>query len=107
MLEGERCADFLGAVLKAIACTPNSNGEASASEYHESVIEPASRIRALALRSEDMKLDEGEVEEVLRLLYGILSAKRVPVDERDDRMREALDRGRLSPDARWLRTERA
>lgn len=90
MLAGEARAAFLGAALKAIACTPNLNRDATAAEYDRLVVGPARQIRALALAPADQPLSDAEIEETLERLTGILRAKRVPDEERAERVHDVL-----------------
>lgn len=84
---------FLGSVLKAIACTPNRNP--SDSEFQERVIEPAREIRRLWKELADRNPSEDQIRNVMKLLIRALDTKHVDPEERDERIREILDRCEL------------
>lgn len=84
---------FLGSVMKCIACTPNKNFDDDA--YTRGVIEPARRIRKLQEELGDRTPTEEQMREVMGLLLTIFETKQVDWDEREDRVREVLDRNAL------------
>ena len=84
---------FFGAVLKAIACTPNRNTDEAS--YERDVLEPCRAIRAIAERVGDGVPSEEQVHQTLSLLSRVLEAKRVDPTEREERIREVLSRTRL------------
>lgn len=86
---------FLGAVMKHIACTPNRNFDEA--DYDQGVIEPAARIRALQQQLNDQRPSDEQIQQVIHWLLGIFETKNVDVDEREDRIRELLDRYELHP----------
>lgn len=81
---------FLGSVMKAIACTPNKNFDNDA--YDKGVIEPAAKIRKLQEELEDQRPSDSQMKEVMILLLTIFDTKMVDMEEREDRIRETLDR---------------
>lgn len=84
---------FLGSVMKAIACTPNKNFDDQA--YDAGVIEPARKIRKLWEELGDRRPTDDQMREVMSLLLTIFETKMVDWDEREDRVREILDRNQL------------
>ncbi len=84
---------FLGSVMKAIACTPNKNFDEDA--YDRGVIQPARKIRKLQEELEDERPTDEQMKEVMDFLLTIFETKRVDMDEREDRVREILDRNQL------------
>lgn len=84
---------FLGSVMKAIACTPNKNFDDEA--YERGVIEPARKIRKLQEELEEQRPSDEQIKEVMSLLLTIFETKQVDVDEREDRIKEILDRNDL------------
>jgi [acyl-carrier-protein] S-malonyltransferase len=86
---------FLGSVLKAIACTPNKNFDQQA--YEAGVLEPARRIRKLWDELGEQRPSDEQIREVMQLLLQIFETKMVDVEERDDRIRDILDRHQLHP----------
>jgi hypothetical protein len=85
---GEYKPSFVGLVLKAIACTPNRNLDASA--YEAQVLQPTRRIRAVQASLGDQLPPVEQMREMLVSLVSILRAKRVDEDEIRDRISEAL-----------------
>jgi [acyl-carrier-protein] S-malonyltransferase len=86
---------FLGSVLKAIACTPNKNFDQQA--YEAGVLEPARRIRKLWDELGEQRPSDEQIREVMQLLLQIFETKMVDGEERDDRLRDILDRHKLHP----------
>ena len=86
---------FLGSVLKAIACTPNKNFDQQA--YEVGVLEPARRIRKLWDELGEQRPSDEQIREVMQLLLQIFETKMVDGEERDDRLRDILDRHQLHP----------
>jgi len=84
---------FLGSVMKAIACTPNKNFDDDA--YDRGVIEPARKIRKLHEELGDARPTDEQMKEVMSLLLTIFETKMVDMDEREDRLKEILDRNHL------------
>lgn len=84
---------FLGSVMKAIACTPNKNFDNDA--YDRGVIEPARKIRKLQEELNDERPTDEQMREVMSLLLTIFETKMVDMEEREDRLREILDRNQL------------
>ena len=84
---------FLGSVMKAIACTPNKNFDNAA--YERGVIEPARRIRRLQEELGDARPSPEQMREVMDLLLLIFETKMVDMDEREDRVKEILDRNKV------------
>ena len=84
---------FLGSVMKAIACTPNKNFDEAA--YDRGVIEPARKIRKLQEELGDARPSDEQIREVMDYLLTIFETKMVDWDEREDRLREILDRNGL------------
>ena len=84
---------FLGSVMKAIACTPNKNFDNDA--YDKGVIEPAQTIRKLWEELDDERPTDEQMKEVMDLLLLIFETKMVDMDEREDRVKEILDRNQL------------
>jgi [acyl-carrier-protein] S-malonyltransferase len=84
---------FLGSVMKAIACTPNKNFDNDA--YDKGVIEPARKIRRLQEQLGDAKPTPEQMREVMELLLLIFETKFVDMDEREDRVKEILDRNHV------------
>jgi [acyl-carrier-protein] S-malonyltransferase len=84
---------FLGSVMKAIACTPNKNFDNAA--YERGVIEPARKIRRLQEQLADAKPSAEQMREVMDLLLLIFETKMVDMDEREDRVKEILDRNNV------------
>ncbi|MBX7167801.1 MAG: hypothetical protein K1X74_15825 [Pirellulales bacterium] len=84
---------FLGSVMKAIACTPNKNFDDDA--YDRGVIEPARKIRKLQEELGDARPSDEQIKEVMGLLLIIFETKMVDMDEREDRIKEILDRNQL------------
>lgn len=82
---------FLGSVMKQIACTPNRNFDEAA--YEKGVLEPARRIRKLHEELGNARPSEETAHEVMKLLLTIFETKQVDWEEREDRVREVLDRG--------------
>jgi hypothetical protein len=75
---------FLGAVMKEIACTPNTNFDPE--DYRCRVIEPVRRIRRM-----DADVGAGDVPELRRrevaeMLASVLEAKGVEPTEREERL---------------------
>jgi len=81
---------FIGSVMKHIACTPNKNFDEAA--YDRGVIEPASRIRKLQEILGEERPSDLQMREVMALLLTIFETKFVDMEEREDRVRETLDR---------------
>jgi hypothetical protein len=71
---------FFSAVLKAIACTRNSNTDQA--QYAVGVLEPASRIRAFEAELGDRELSHSEAEQVLGWLETTFETKGTPDEER-------------------------
>lgn len=84
---------FLGSVMKAIACTPNKNFDNDA--YEKGVIEPARKIRKLQEELGDARPSDEQMKEVMSYLLTIFETKMVDQDEREDRLKEILDRNDL------------
>ncbi|MFO0949212.1 MAG: hypothetical protein U1D30_25425 [Planctomycetota bacterium] len=84
---------FLGSVMKAIACTPNKNFDNAA--YEKGVIEPARKIRKLQEELGDARPSDEQMKEVMAYLLTIFETKMVDHDEREDRIKEILDRNHL------------
>jgi hypothetical protein len=84
----EHKPSFVGLVLKAIACTPNRNLDASA--YDAEVVQPTRRIRAAQASLGDQPPPVEQMREMLTSLISILRAKRVEEDEISDRVGEVL-----------------
>lgn len=82
-------SSILGSVQKVIASTPNANFDEAS--YRETVLEPARRIRRLAVELGDGRPDDAQIREVMGLLVGILGSKRVELDEQIDCIRGILD----------------
>jgi hypothetical protein len=80
----DKSAEFFAPVMRAIACTPNRNPDLEA--YRVGVIEPASKIRALLAACEKSPPTQEQMSEALRLLAGILRAKRLEREEFEERM---------------------
>jgi len=84
---------FLGSVMKAIACTPNKNFDDDA--YTRGVIEPAQKIRKLQEELEEERPSDEQIIEVMSWLLTIFETKQVDMEEREDRIKEILDRNDL------------
>ncbi len=84
---------FLGSVMKAIACTPNKNFDNDA--YDRGVIEPARKIRKLWEELGDENPPPEQMKDVMQWLLVIFETKIVDWDEREDRIKEILDRNQL------------
>lgn len=84
---------FFGSVMKQIACTPNKNFDEEA--YDRGVIEPARRIRKLHEEHGDARPSDDVMKEVMGLLLTIFETKMVDWDEREDRIKEVLDRNQI------------
>ncbi len=84
---------FLGSVMKCIACTPNKNFDDAA--YERGVIEPARKIRKLQEELGDQRPSDEQMREVMTLLLTIFETKMVDWDEREDRIRETIERNNL------------
>lgn len=91
----EPASRFLGAVLKAVACTPNKNFDSAA--YERGVVEPTRRIRKLSEEFAGQRPSDAQVQEVMSLLLGILQTKQVDLAERQERIAEILDQCQLRP----------
>lgn len=72
---------FFGAVLKAIACTPNRNTDEV--EYASGVLEPAARIREFEKECGERPLTRAEAEQVLTWLESTFRTKRTTDEERE------------------------
>jgi len=81
---------FLGAVLKEIACTPNSNFDAE--DYRRRVIEPVRGIRKLDQEVGEGDLSDSQRRGVLQTLSTVLEAKGVDATEREERLAGLVDR---------------
>lgn len=79
--------------MKAIACTPNKNFDNDA--YDKGVIEPAQKIRKLWEELDDKRPTDEQMKEVMDLLLVIFETKMVDMDEREDRVKEILDRNHV------------
>lgn len=79
--------------MKAIACTPNKNFDNDA--YDKGVIEPAQKIRKLWEELDDKRPTDEQMKEVMDLLLVIFETKMVDMDEREDRIKEILDRNKV------------
>ncbi len=79
--------------MKAIACTPNKNFDNDA--YDKGVIEPAQKIRKLWDELDDKRPTDEQMKEVMDLLLVIFETKMVDMDEREDRIKEILDRNQV------------
>lgn len=79
--------------MKAIACTPNKNFDNDA--YDKGVIEPAQKIRKLWDELDDKRPTDEQMKEVMDLLLVIFETKMVDMDEREDRVKEILDRNQV------------
>lgn len=79
--------------MKAIACTPNKNFDNDA--YERGVIAPARKIRALYEKLDDKRPSDEEIKEVIAYLLTIFETKMVDMDEREDRLKEILDKHHL------------
>lgn len=79
--------------MKAIACTPNKNFDNDA--YDKGVIEPAQKIRNLWDELDDKRPTDEQMKEVMDLLLIIFETKMVDMDEREDRIKEILDRNQV------------
>lgn len=84
---------MLGTVMKHIACTPNRNPDAAA--YEKGVIEPARRIRQMQESLGDKEPDAAQAREAVELLLKIFATKEVDWPEREERIRDLLDRHSL------------
>jgi len=94
--------------MKAIACTPNKNFDNDA--YDKGVIEPAQIIRKLWEELDDKRPSDEQMKEMMDHLLMIFETKMVDMDEREDRIKEILDRNQLHdlfPDLLPLRTTQA
>jgi [acyl-carrier-protein] S-malonyltransferase len=76
--------------MKQIACTPNKNFDNDA--YDKGVIEPARKIRKLQEELGDQAPSEEQMREVMDWLLLIFETKMVDWDEREDRVKEVMDR---------------
>lgn len=79
--------------MKHIACTPNKNFDNDA--YEKGVIEPARKIRQLQADLGEVRPSDPQIQEVMSWLLTIFETKMVDWDEREDRIRELLDRYEL------------
>ncbi len=84
---------FFGAVLKAIACTPNSSADSGA--YETLVIEPCKQIRSLAEEVGTGAPSEAQIRQTLSLLDGVFEAKGVEAQEQQERFQEILQHSHL------------
>ena len=90
IIVAEYVPTFLGSVMKQIACTPNKNFDNDA--YEKGVIEPAAKIRKLQEKLGDERPTDQQMREVMALLLIIFETKMVDMEEREDRVRETLER---------------
>lgn len=93
---------FLGAVMKEIACTPNTNFDPG--DYRRRVIEPVRRIRTM-----DEEVGAGDVpeprrREVTEILASVLEAKGVEPAEREERLAGLARRFGLAEERPAVRT---
>lgn len=89
MPEQARPNSFFGAILKAIACTPNRTQDPQT--YQRGVIEPARRIRELQAELGGQAPSAAQVGESISLLQQIFHTKEVDPTERQDRIREIVE----------------
>jgi [acyl-carrier-protein] S-malonyltransferase len=80
---------FLGAVMRHIACTPNANFDDA--EYERGVLEPAARIRRLQEEWKEQTPPDDQVRQVVGWLLEIFETKKLPIQEREERLRELFD----------------
>ena len=80
--------EFLGSIMKAIACTPNRNFNNES--YTRGVIEPTSKIRQLMQEPSDKCLTDNQMKEVLSMLATIFETKMVDMKEREERINDIL-----------------
>lgn len=86
-------SDFFGAVLKAIACTPNFSDDLRS--YQHDVIEATRALRDLEEQT-DAALTRAEMAGIAERLNAILRAKCVPEEERLERLNELQTKFGLS-----------
>jgi hypothetical protein len=81
-----QAVSFFGAVLRAVACTPNLNPDLDA--YERGVLEPCRTIRTMAERTGSGAPTAEDTEKAIALLVGILRTKRVDDEEIRARLEE-------------------
>jgi [acyl-carrier-protein] S-malonyltransferase len=79
----------LGSIMKAIACTPNSNEDEQA--YEQGVLVPARKIRKLWDELGDQRPTDDQIRESIQGLQLVFETKRTDPDERNDRLREIIE----------------
>ncbi|WP_091075653.1 hypothetical protein [Micromonospora nigra] len=81
-------AAFFGAVLKAVACTPNHNDDRA--EYAEGVLAPVARIREFEKEVGGRPLTSAEAEQVLSWLDMVLRTKRTSREDLEHHHRQIV-----------------
>ena len=92
----ERQPSFLGSVLKAVVCTPNTGDDDAA--YQREVVAPVKQWRRLWEEAADLSADQKS--EILAQLVRIFEVKRVDAAEQQDRLKEIADLHGVSISAR-------
>ncbi len=77
---------FIGALLKAIASTPNHNQDDA--DYNQRVLEPTRRLRKVEQELGEQSPSHQQMGELLATLAGILAAKQVDANEQQERLQE-------------------